>query len=48
MLLYMPTYQYVVRADLQGLTPGLLSTLSARFSDVYKWYLKNGATSGGG
>ncbi len=47
-LLYTPTYQYVVRADLQGLTPGLLSTLSARFSDIYKWYVKNGAKSNDG
>lgn len=39
-LLYTPTYQYVVRSDLQGLSPGLLLTLSARFSDVHRWYVK--------
>ena len=44
-LLYTPTYQYIVRADLEGLSPGLLTTLGERFSDVYKWRLKNGATS---
>ncbi len=42
-LLDTPTYQYVVRSNVQGLSPALLSTLSARFSDVYKWYAKGGA-----
>ena len=38
-LLYTPTYQYVVRSDLRGLAPGLLTSLSARFSDVHRWFV---------
>lgn len=39
-LLYTPTYQYVVRSDLQGVSPGLLLSLSARFEDAYRWYVE--------
>ncbi|OGO50767.1 MAG: hypothetical protein A2148_03480 [Chloroflexi bacterium RBG_16_68_14] len=39
-LLSTPTYQYVVRSDLQGLSPGLLVSLSARFEDVHLWYVE--------
>ena len=46
-LLYTPTYQYVVRADLEGLSPGLLTTLSERFSDVDTWHLKNSGSANG-
>ncbi len=45
-LLYTPSYQYVVRSDVLGLSPGLLTTLSARFADVYKWHVKNGGKAG--
>ncbi len=37
-LLYTPTYQYVVRADLQEVKPGLLFSLSTRFHDVHLWH----------
>lgn len=40
LLLYTPTYQYVVRADVQGLSPGLLLHLSSRFDDAYLWYVE--------
>ena len=39
-LLYTPSYQYVVRADLQGLSPGLLLGFSARFDDAHLWYVE--------
>jgi peptide/nickel transport system substrate-binding protein len=39
-LLHTPTYQYVVRSDLRGLSPGLLVSLSARFDDVHRWYVE--------
>ena len=38
-LLYTQTYQYAVRADLQGLSPGLLLSLSSRFEGVQRWHL---------
>jgi peptide/nickel transport system substrate-binding protein len=41
-LLYTSTYQYVVRSDLQGLSPGLLLNLSARFNDAHLWYVERG------
>lgn len=46
-LLYTPAYQYVVRSDLQGLSPGLLITLGSRFDDVYEWYIETGAADDG-
>jgi peptide/nickel transport system substrate-binding protein len=45
-LLYTPMYQYVVRSDVLGLSPGLLTKPSARFTDVYKWNVRNGAKAG--
>jgi peptide/nickel transport system substrate-binding protein len=39
-LLHTPTYQYVVRSDVQGMSPGLLESLSARFDDVHRWYVE--------
>ena len=39
-LLYTPTYQYVHRAELQGLSPGLLFSLSARFHDLHRWFVE--------
>ena len=42
-LLYTQTYQYVVPAELQGLSPGLLLGLSSRFSDSFRWYMETGA-----
>ena len=39
-LLYTPSYQYVVRSDLRGLSPGLLLGLSSRFDDVHLWYVQ--------
>ncbi len=47
-LLYTPTYQYVVPADLQGVSPGLLVTLSARFNDIHRWFIKRGTQGNGG
>jgi peptide/nickel transport system substrate-binding protein len=37
-LLYTPTYQYVVSSDLRGLSPGLLVSPSSRFDDIHLWY----------
>ena len=39
-LLYTPTYQYVVRADVGDVKPGLLFTLSARFQNVHDWFVE--------
>jgi peptide/nickel transport system substrate-binding protein len=39
-LLYTQAYQYVYRADLQAVSPGLLFTLSARFYDVHLWFVE--------
>ena len=41
-LLHTLTYQYVVRADLQGVSPGLLLSLSSRFDDAYRWFIETG------
>lgn len=43
-LLYTPAYQYVVRADVRGLSPGLLTSLSARFSNAHRWYAADGGS----
>lgn len=40
LLLLTPTYQYVVRSDLQGLSPGLLLGLNARFRDAHLWFVE--------
>ncbi len=45
-LLYTPTYQYVVKSDLRGLSPGLLTSLSARFDDVHLWYVETETKAG--
>jgi hypothetical protein len=45
-LLYTPTYQYVARSDVRGLAPGLLTNLSARFSDVHRWFVADGGDGG--
>jgi peptide/nickel transport system substrate-binding protein len=45
-LLYTATYQYVVRSDVRGLAPGLLTTLSARFSDVPRWFVAEAGDDG--
>lgn len=45
-LLYTQTYQYVVTADLQGLSPGLLFTPSARFFGVQRWFIQKGSDGG--
>jgi peptide/nickel transport system substrate-binding protein len=42
-LLHTLTYQYVVPADLQGLSPGLLIGLSSRFDDAFSWYIETGS-----
>jgi peptide/nickel transport system substrate-binding protein len=39
-LLFAPTYEYVVRTDVRGLSPGLLHNLSARFNDVQRWFIE--------
>ncbi|MCH7699138.1 MAG: peptide ABC transporter substrate-binding protein [Chloroflexi bacterium] len=44
-LLHTLTYQYVVTAELQGLSPGLLVSLSSRFDDVSAWYIETGSQS---
>jgi len=41
-LLHTPTYQYVVPADLNGVSPGLLTNLGARFTDVHRWFFERG------
>jgi peptide/nickel transport system substrate-binding protein len=45
-LLYTSTYQYVVRSDVRGLAPGLLTSLSARFSDVHRWFVAEAGDDG--
>ena len=45
-LLYTPAYQYVVRAGVQGLSPGLLLTLSARFNDIQGWFMERATDTG--
>ncbi len=35
-----PAYQYVVPKDVQGVQPGLLATLGARFRNVHLWYVE--------
>lgn len=42
-LLHTLTYQYVVPAELQGLSPGLLVELSSRFDDAFRWYIETGS-----
>lgn len=37
-LLYTPSYQYVVDADVKGMGPGLLLSPASRFRDVQRWY----------
>jgi len=44
-LLYTPSYQYVVDAGVKGLSPALLPTLSSRFRDVQRWYIKTSPKS---
>lgn len=46
-LLYTPTYQYVVRSGLQGLSPGLLLTQSSRFEGVERWRLQGVSSNSG-
>ena len=46
-LLYTQTYQYVVRAELQGLSPGLLLSLSSRFDDIHLWFAARDANGDG-
>ena len=41
-LLHTLTYQYVVPAKLQGLSPGLLIGLNSRFEDAFRWYIETG------
>jgi peptide/nickel transport system substrate-binding protein len=47
-LLYTPTYQYVVRADVQGMSPGLLLDPSSRFNDIQLWYRETSRGNDGG
>jgi peptide/nickel transport system substrate-binding protein len=47
-LLYTPLYQYVVRSNVLGLSPGLLTARGARFADIYKWRVRNGGKAGAG
>jgi peptide/nickel transport system substrate-binding protein len=42
-LLHTLTYQYVLPANLQGLSPGLLVELSSRFDDAFRWYIETGS-----
>jgi peptide/nickel transport system substrate-binding protein len=44
-LLYTPTYQYVVDADVRGMAPGLLLAPSTRFRDIQRWYRKTASRS---
>jgi peptide/nickel transport system substrate-binding protein len=44
-LLYTPSYQYVVDADVKGISPGLLLTGDSRFRDVQRWYIKTSSDS---
>ena len=44
-LLYAPVYQYLVRQDVQGVSPGLLFTLSSRFYDVHRWFIETASPS---
>jgi peptide/nickel transport system substrate-binding protein len=46
-LLYTSTYQYVVAAEVNGLSPGLLVQTSARFRDVQQWYVETARADGG-
>jgi peptide/nickel transport system substrate-binding protein len=46
-LLHLPTYEYMVDEDVQGLSPGLLLTLASRFEDVHEWFVQPGAEGGG-
>jgi peptide/nickel transport system substrate-binding protein len=46
-LLYTPTYYYVVNAEVQGMSPGLLFTLSARFHDIQSWSVETGSPDDG-
>jgi ABC-type transport system substrate-binding protein len=39
-LLYTPSYQYVVDANVKGMSPGLLLSPASRFRDVQRWYTK--------
>ena len=47
-LLYSPSYQYVVRSEVQGMSPGLLLTPGARFRDVQRWYTQTASGSDAG
>ena len=42
-LLHTLTYQYVLPANLQGPSPGLLVELSSRFDDAFRWYVETGS-----
>jgi len=44
-LLYTPAFQYVVRSDLRGLSPGVLLERSSRFNDVHLWFVETGGES---
>jgi peptide/nickel transport system substrate-binding protein len=39
-LLYTPSYQYVVDADVKGISPGLLLSPALRFRDIQRWYIE--------
>jgi peptide/nickel transport system substrate-binding protein len=45
-LLFAPTYPYVVTEELHGLSPGLLLTPSARFFGVQRWFLDTSSDGG--
>jgi peptide/nickel transport system substrate-binding protein len=47
-LLHTPTFQYVARAGVQGLRPGLLFARSARFADVQRWFVETAPNDDGG
>jgi ABC-type transport system substrate-binding protein len=39
-LLYTPSYQFVARSNVRGMSPGLLFAPSSRFRDVGGWYVE--------
>ena len=47
-LLYTPSYQYVVDSDVRGMSPGLLLSPASRFRDVQRWYTETSSEDDAG
>jgi peptide/nickel transport system substrate-binding protein len=47
-VLYAPSYQYVVRAEVRGISPGLLTAPASRFRDAHHWYTETSAKNDAG